>query len=277
MNRTASLIRSDSKAQASVASTGPFGAVSVRERLDRPLLQDDRQVIGTGLMRRTACIVLAMVVAGLGVAPSSAVATPIPIIGLIIGAIDGISRDGEQSYVSGWACQRGVDAPIKIHVYMDGGADRRPERVKVADGEANFDDEPTVDEVCGNATGHAHRFLVLLAPGTFDAGRDRRLYVPGIRLVDGVPNDAIPGSGSVLPQIPGPAPPHPVLPAIGGHTVGPQITRGSSRTGPRSTASQHKSIASGATRARGLPTSPIGCGPTSLRGSTGTRLIRVVG
>jgi hypothetical protein len=46
-----------------------------------------------------------------------------PSVGRIVGNLDGISQDGEQSYLSGWACQQGQKASILVHVFADSATD----------------------------------------------------------------------------------------------------------------------------------------------------------
>jgi hypothetical protein len=47
-------------------------------------------------------------------------------------------------------------------------------------------------------------------------GRERSFYVHGIRVVDGVANDAMAGSGTSLKRLPGIAVPYPALPKLSG-------------------------------------------------------------
>ncbi|MBV8412088.1 MAG: hypothetical protein JOY64_30990 [Alphaproteobacteria bacterium] len=113
--------------------------------------------------------------------------------GRILGNIDGISRDGEQYFLSGWACQQGRKESIDIHVYA--AAPSQAKRVFVTANHANFQSEATVNGACHDTAGGQHRFLVALPFGY----TERNLYdAHGIRLVDGVPNDAISGSGKPL-------------------------------------------------------------------------------
>ena len=69
---------------------------------------------------------------------------------------------------------------------------------------ANFYSEPAVNQACQDRQGGQHRFLVALP---FEYGFDSRLFVHGIRVVNGVANEAIAGSGMALrrldvPQLP---------------------------------------------------------------------------
>jgi hypothetical protein len=117
-----------------------------------------------------------------------------PRVGLIVGNIDGISHDGEQFYISGWACQQGRKDSIQIHIYAaaPGGPSKR---VFVTANKANFDSEPAVGRECQDNEGGKHRFLVALP---FEYSDKNTFFVNGIRVVDGVPNDVIAGSGKPL-------------------------------------------------------------------------------
>jgi len=137
-------------------------------------------------------------------------------VGHIIGNIDGISYDGEQTYISGWACQQGQSASITVQVFTDGSTGDPDKRILVVPAWANLENEPAVDKVCHDAEGGAHRFLILMPPDLFAHGSDRKLYVHGIRIVEGVSNDAITGSGTKLKDLPGLAVPHAMLPALSG-------------------------------------------------------------
>jgi hypothetical protein len=69
---------------------------------------------------------------------------------------------------------------------------------------ANFYSEAAVNQACQDRQGGKHRFLVALP---FGYGFDSRFFVHGIRIVDGVANEAIAGSGIALrrldmPQLP---------------------------------------------------------------------------
>jgi hypothetical protein len=114
--------------------------------------------------------------------------------GRIVGEIDGISQDAGQYFLSGWACQQGHKESIDIHVYAASPA-KSAKRMFVTANHANFQSEPAVNRACHDAAGGQHRFLVALPLGY----TEQNLYdVHGIRVVDGVPNDAIGGSGKPL-------------------------------------------------------------------------------
>jgi hypothetical protein len=121
--------------------------------------------------------------------------------GRIIGNIDGISHDGEQFFIAGWACQQGRSESIQLHIFA--GADAA-KKVFLTAHKANFYNEAAVAKVCQDRQGGKHRFLVALP---FGRGFDSRFFVHCIRVVGGVANEAIAGSGIALrrldvPQLP---------------------------------------------------------------------------
>jgi hypothetical protein len=135
-----------------------------------------------------------------------------PGVGRIVGNIDGISHDGEQFFISGWACQQGRSESIQLHIFA--GADPA-KKVFLTAHKANFYSEAAVNRACEDRQGGKHRFLVALP---FGYGFDSKFFVHGIRVVDGVANEAIAGSGMALrrldiPQLPFPAA---TVPAIAG-------------------------------------------------------------
>src|SRR5215471_8451823 len=123
-----------------------------------------------------------------------------PRVGRIVGNLDGISHDGEQSYITGWACQQGQKESILIHIYAAEASDPS-KRVFVTANKANFDSEPAVNRDCQDQDGGKHRFLAALP---FGYGEKNTLFVNGIRVVNGVPNDAIAGSGRPLHHLDAP-------------------------------------------------------------------------
>jgi hypothetical protein len=127
-------------------------------------------------------------------------------VGRIVGKLDGISQDGDHYYISGWACQQGQEKSISVHVF-DASKNTFIE-VQWAD----LYNESAVAEACHDREGK-HRFVILLPYGY---GPDSKLEVRGIRLVDGVPNDAIAGSGKKMAQLPMPEVPYPSLPPLSG-------------------------------------------------------------
>jgi hypothetical protein len=138
-----------------------------------------------------------------------------PSVGRVVGKIDGISHDGEQFFISGWACQRGQKASIQIHIYAGSSAGDPSKTVFVAANKANLDSEPAVNRICQDDQGGRHRFLAALP---FGYGTESTLFVHGIRVANGVANDAIDGSGKPLRRLDTPEMPFPTptVPAISG-------------------------------------------------------------
>ena len=69
-------------------------------------------------------------------------------VGRVIGNIDGISQDGEQLFVSGWACQQGQKASILVHVFSDDSASHPSNQVFLLYGKTNLNNEHTVIDAC---------------------------------------------------------------------------------------------------------------------------------
>jgi hypothetical protein len=129
-------------------------------------------------------------------------------VGHIVGKIDGMSQDGEQYFVSGFACQQGQKASILVHVFADDG-----KHSFAITGKANLESDASIGQACQDRQGGKHRFFISLPAGH---GRERSLFVNGIRVVDGVGNDAIAGSGMPLARLPGVQVPGPALPPLQG-------------------------------------------------------------
>ena len=68
--------------------------------------------------------------------------------GPVIGNIDGVARDGEQTFISGWACQQGQKKSIVVAVFVDRSAYDTPKGSFVLNGFANLDSEPAVAQAC---------------------------------------------------------------------------------------------------------------------------------
>jgi hypothetical protein len=139
---------------------------------------------------------------------SGAASAAAPGVGHIVGRIDGISQDGEQYFVSGFACQQGQKASILVHVFADDG-----KHSFVIAGKANLESDGSIGQACQDRQGGKHRFFISLPAGH---GQERSLFVDGIRIVDGVANDAIAGSGTPLARLPGVEVPGPALPPLQG-------------------------------------------------------------
>jgi len=60
-------------------------------------------------------------------------------VGRVVGNIDGISTDGEQSFLSGRACQQGRKESIQVHTYSSPSATDTRKSVLVTASRANFE------------------------------------------------------------------------------------------------------------------------------------------
>ncbi|MBV8642572.1 MAG: hypothetical protein JO225_01480 [Candidatus Eremiobacteraeota bacterium] len=113
--------------------------------------------------------------------------------GRVIGVIDGVSSDGDQAFLSGWACQQGRRESIAIHIFARQAASGPASHAFVTAGQANFFSEPAIAQRRGDGGAGQHRFFVTLPYGY---GAGTTFYVNGIRVVNGVPNDELAGSGA---------------------------------------------------------------------------------
>jgi hypothetical protein len=132
--------------------------------------------------------------------------------GLIVGHIDGISQDGDHYFLLGWACQQGQSKSIDVQLFAEKAVNGVWKQAPLFAETANLFSEPGVAQVCRDTGGGKHRFILVLPYGL---GLESNLSIHGIRVVDGVPNDLIAGSGTKLPLKPL-DPPYPALPPFGG-------------------------------------------------------------
>src|SRR6516162_76138 len=130
---------------------------------------------------------LVLAVAGV----SAQEATRPTVVGRIIGHLDGVSRDGDHYLLSGWACQQGQVKSINVQLFLAQSASNPSQLAPVLTETANLDNEPAVNAACQDRGGGKHRFLIVLPYGY---APDSPLAVHGLRIVDGVPNDAVAGS-----------------------------------------------------------------------------------
>jgi hypothetical protein len=137
-----------------------------------------------------------------------------PAVGHIIGSIDGVSRDGEQSFISGWACQQGQKGSILVHVFAADSLGSASKRTFLGFGKANLESEAAIGQACQDGGAGKHRFFVSLPSGH---GGEPTFFVHGIRIVDGVTNDAISGSGTALKHLAGVSLPDVALPGPAGN------------------------------------------------------------
>jgi hypothetical protein len=115
--------------------------------------------------------------------------------GPVIGVIDTISYEGEQYYVSGWACQQGIRGSIDVHLYAGHAAGDNPPGAFVTGGTADLANEPAVDRECHDANGGRHRFRIAVPNQLLRSFHQEKLYIHGIALAGNVENAAIGGSG----------------------------------------------------------------------------------
>jgi hypothetical protein len=130
-----------------------------------------------------------------------------PAVRPIVGNIDGIAHDGEQTFVSGWACQQGRSHSIAVRIFRD------PSRnALLTAGMANLPNEPAVAAACRDDAGGRHRFFIVLPIG-FD--QVSALGVEGF-ILGGPEKATLAGSGKPLVlherlNAPFPVPPPPRL------------------------------------------------------------------
>jgi hypothetical protein len=132
--------------------------------------------------------------------------------GRIVGHIDGISQDADHYFLLGWACQQGQSKSIVVQLFSEKVVNGVRKQGPLFAETANLFSEPGVAQVCRDSGGGKHRFIVVLPYGL---GPESNLSIHGIRVVNGVPNDLIAGSGTKLPLKPL-DPPYSVLPPLGG-------------------------------------------------------------
>jgi hypothetical protein len=118
--------------------------------------------------------------------------------GPVIGHIDGIRPEGDQYYVSGWACQQGNKDSINVHIYADHSAyDTLVGGTFVLSDKADLESGPAVSQACRDQEGSKHRFKIALPNEVLKTYQGKKLYVHGIGIVGDVENSAIDGSGTV--------------------------------------------------------------------------------
>jgi len=123
--------------------------------------------------------------------------------GPVIGHVDGVRFDVNGAHVWGWACQQGRTESIAVHVYAEHSAYDATQGTLVVAGKADRTNEPAVDQACHDTSGHKHRFDVPLPTASLATIRGQTITVHGIRIVNGVPNAAVAGSGTlVFPEPP---------------------------------------------------------------------------
>jgi hypothetical protein len=123
-----------------------------------------------------------------------------PSAGRIVGNIDGISQDGEQFFIAGWACRQGQKKSIAVRIFAD------PTRSAfLTAGMANLYSEPAIAQACQDRAGGNHRFFIVLPIGYDRIGT---LDVEGF-IIGGVERATLAGSGKPLAHHSGFAAPFP--------------------------------------------------------------------
>jgi hypothetical protein len=153
-----------------------------------------------------------------------------------------------------------------------------PQGKLIVIGWANFYSEPEVNRLCQDTNGGQYRFLIALPAGSELKAEQGKLYVHGIRIVNGVANDAIAGSAAPLRALPTTVVPFATatVPTLAGaYPTSPPIRAflsrpRSSRTWPRA------SIVPPAIRSSALRSSQTRSNAISPPTPTGTRPMRAV-
>jgi len=106
--------------------------------------------------------------------------------GRVISHVDGVSVDGPQPYVWGWACEQGQATSILVRIYADHAPDDTPKGAFILATKADLDNEPGVGRACQDQLGK-HRFKVALPGGMFAKGQQRKAYIQGIPVSGAIP------------------------------------------------------------------------------------------
>src|SRR6202162_2070865 len=133
--------------------------------------------------------------------------------GPVTGVIDGVSFEGDQYFVHGWACQEGNRGSIAINIYAPRPAGAKPPGTYVMADTANLANEPAVDHECRDADGGKHRFHTALPNQLMRTFQNKKIYIHGIALAGNVENALLAGLGKFsfpTPKRP-PDPPTPNL------------------------------------------------------------------
>jgi hypothetical protein len=117
----------------------------------------------------------------------------------ITGWIDGVSPQGSEYYLYGWACAKTYAGSIDVHAYV--GAAAGNGGVLAFSGTANVASEAGLQTSC-NATGSNYRFWLHIPPSVIQQYGGQSIHVHGISPF-GLPNLAIGNSGTfVVPGAP---------------------------------------------------------------------------
>lgn len=106
--------------------------------------------------------------------------------GNILGWLDNdpFKSDSNGTYVTGWACQQNVSAPIKLHLYAGQSAGLGGEFVMATD-PTNVQQPPNavMNELCGT-DGIPHRYKFYISDANLEKFQGQSLYAHGIPLVN---------------------------------------------------------------------------------------------
>src|SRR3984885_1059436 len=131
----------------------------------------------------------------------------------LTGVIDGVSFEGGQYYVHGWACQEGERGSISINIYANHPAGAKPPGTYVMADTASLENEDAVDHECHDASGGKHRFHTALPDQLLRSFQNKKIYIHGIALAGNVDNALLAGSGKL--SFPSPKwPPDPPTPNL---------------------------------------------------------------
>jgi hypothetical protein len=140
-------------------------------------------------LKLTAAFVAALYTAG-----SSGIGAPAQNSGAprVVTHVDGVSSEGDQPFVLGWACQQGNKDSIEIRIYADRAPNGSPPGTLVLVGRADDESDPGVTNACQDHEGGKHRFKLPLPVPTFAKDRGRKLYAEGIPVRGTIP--PVPGA-----------------------------------------------------------------------------------
>lgn len=149
---------------------------------------------------RSRILILAGLAASVAIAPAALG----EVIGRVVGHVDGVRFDVNGAHVWGWVCQQGRSESIAVHIYAEPSASDASKGTLVVVGKADRANEPAVNQACRDGSGHKHRFDVPIPTASLAAVQGQKIYVHGIRIANGVPNDAIAASGTLAFPAPPP-------------------------------------------------------------------------
>ncbi len=117
--------------------------------------------------------------------------------GDVIGFLDSVTRSAQEITISGWACVKGLEDSISVHVYAAGpaGVGRF-----ITAGTAKINRESAVAQACGT-TGLAHGYSIVLNQEQSSIVSGQKIYVHGIARDESKPNSLLANSGLVAPTV----------------------------------------------------------------------------